>query len=164
MAKARRSFANAALYYKTEREAYLRRMRATFLGLIKLKNTMYSVLSLLLFIYAWEYYATHETLSFNPIHKYRNAFSHLEFQNDSEFKIYNVFSIHFGVPYCSCKLSLLYEVFRNEPYDDWGVGGSTHPCVFFLNNLKTAYIRTLKLLYLFNIIVVNKFCYFLCIG
>ena len=31
------------------------------------------------------------------------------------------------------------------------------PC-FILNNLKIAYIRTLKLLHFFNIIVVNKFC------
>ncbi len=35
-------------------------------------------------------------------------------------------------------------------------GGSTH--VFFLNNLKTAHIRTLKLLHFFNIIAVNKLC------
>ena len=39
-----------------------------------------------------------------------------------------------------------------------GGGGPPTPVVFFLNNLKTAYIRTLKLLQLFNIIVVNKFC------
>ena len=51
VAKARRSFANAALYYKTEREPALRRMRATPLGLINLKNTTYSVRSLLLFVY-----------------------------------------------------------------------------------------------------------------
>ena len=37
---------------------------------------------------------------------------------------------------------------------------------FLLNNLKTTYIRTLKLLHFFNIIVVNKFCkkkFFWCI-
>jgi len=36
------------------------------------------------------------------------------------------------------------------------------PCVFFLNNLRTVYIRMLKLLHLFNIVVVNKFCLAFC--
>ena len=33
-----------------------------------------------------------------------------------------------------------------------------HPLLFLLNKLKTAHIRTLKLLHFFNIIAVNKLC------
>ena len=39
-----------------------------------------------------------------------------------------------------------------------GEGGPPPPLVSILNNLKTVYIRTLKFLHFFNIIVVNEFC------
>ena len=45
-----------------------------------------------------------------------------------------------------------------NPFPSGGEGGGFHsPSGFFLNNLKMAYVRMLKLLQFFNIIVVNKF-------
>ena len=62
-------------------------------------------------------------------------------------------------------LCLRTKILQSLPYHDWGGGmlSTPHPPWFLLNNLKTAYIKTFKLLHIFYIIVVNKFCDFFVI-